>query len=87
MRGVKRGMIDDAIRETKIAIKADNSGAMLHNNLGVLYSRKSLFSDAKTEFEIAVRLKPEYEIAIRNLEKARMILKESPANTGRAPTK
>lgn len=86
----KRGMIDEAISETRIALAADNSSAILHNNLGVLFSKKNLFNKAKAEFEIAVKLRPEYEMARKNLKKARMILEQNPAypaNTRPVPTR
>ena len=75
----KQGMIDEAIRETRIAIKADNSSAILHNNLGILFAKKNKFKEAIREFEIAVMLKPDYTVARKNLEKAQMILEQKPA--------
>lgn len=41
--------------------------ALPHNNLGVLYSDRKRWNDAEREFEIAVRLKPDYLKAYYNL--------------------
>ncbi len=75
----KRGMIDEAIKEARIAIEADYSSPNLHNNLGVLYGKKNLFHEAKAEFEIALKLDPQYDVAKENLRKAKMILELNPA--------
>lgn len=78
----KRGMIDEAIKEARIAIEANYSSPNLHNNLGVLYGKKNLFHEAMAEFEIALKLDPQYDVAKENLSKAKMILE-----LNRAPTR
>ena len=40
----------------------------LHNNLGIVFRETGLFEEAKREFRIAIKLKPNYMEAIQNLE-------------------
>jgi protein O-mannosyl-transferase len=44
------------------------------NNLGAVYAEKGDFEDAVTHFAEAVRLRPGYAEAERNLEMARRVL-------------
>jgi tetratricopeptide (TPR) repeat protein len=69
-----RGMIDEAIEELKISIAADYNNPKTHNNLGVQYAKKNRLEEAKKEFEIALKVDPEYETARKNLENIKMII-------------
>ncbi len=62
--------IDDAIFMLKKAIELNNSDAPLHNNLGVLYFKKKMYTDARKCFSAALSIDAHYGEAKKNLEKA-----------------
>ncbi|MEK7700204.1 MAG: glycosyltransferase, partial [Planctomycetota bacterium] len=61
--------IDNAVFMLKKAIELNNSDASLHNNLGVLYFKKKMFTDAKKCFSDALSIDAHYEEAKKNLER------------------
>jgi lipoprotein NlpI len=50
------------------ARRIDPSDAGAHNNLGVLYYNKGIYSEAVSAFMSALELDPKMEVAQRNLE-------------------
>lgn len=50
------------------SLSLDDTNPYAHNNLGVLLQRQGKRRDARKEFEVALRLRPEMEIARQNLE-------------------
>ena len=61
--------IDNAVFMLKKAIELNNSDASLHNNLGVLYFKKKMFTDAKKCFSDALSIDAHYDEAKKNLER------------------
>ena len=62
------GLMKEAERNLKLALELDNSNPFAHNNLGVLYQRLGRAALARSEFEAALTIHPELEVARKNLE-------------------
>ncbi|MBM4053454.1 MAG: glycosyltransferase [Planctomycetes bacterium] len=73
----KINRIDNAISTLEKSICLCASEASIYNNLGVLYFKKDMPLDAKTYFEIALLLNPDYKEARQNLEKVDAVLSET----------
>jgi Tfp pilus assembly protein PilF len=61
------GDIENAIREYRALLEADDSKAQAHNNLGLLYQGKGLLEEANREFRRAIAIDPAYDTARNNL--------------------
>ena len=70
----KRGLLDEAIREFKRAIKLGPNMAKNHYNLGLAYEEKGLFEKAVEAYKKAVELNPAYTDAYFNLANLSMRL-------------
>jgi Flp pilus assembly protein TadD len=62
------GQMKEAEKNLKLALELDSSNPFAHNNLGVLYQRLGRTALARAEFETALALHPDLEVARRNLE-------------------
>jgi Flp pilus assembly protein TadD len=71
----KAGRLDDAIAQFEEALRFPSpDGYLIHNGLGVALIRKGQTAEAVDHFQEAVRLKPEYQMARANLERALAML-------------
>jgi tetratricopeptide (TPR) repeat protein len=71
----KAGRPDDAIAQFEEALRFPSpDGYLIHNGLGVALIRKGQTAEAVDHFQEAVRLKPEYQMARANLERALAML-------------
>ena len=71
----KAGRLDDAIAQFEEALRFPSpDGYLIHNGLGVALIRKGRTAEAVDHFQEAVRLKPEYQMARANLERALAML-------------
>ncbi len=61
---------DTSAAETSLrrSLSLDDTNPYAHNNLGVLLQRQGKRREARKEFEVALQLRPEMEIARQNLE-------------------
>ncbi len=73
----KVNQIDNAISTLEKSICLCDSDPSVYNNLGVLYFKKSMYLDAKTCFEIALLLNPDYKEARQNLGKVEESIKNA----------
>ena len=64
---VRKGQIDEAIRQYQEAIRLKPDYAEAHNNLGVALGGKGQMDEAIRQFQEAIRLKPDYAEAHYNL--------------------
>jgi hypothetical protein len=77
---VKKGQIDEAIRQFREAIRLKPDYAGTYNNLGVALVKKGQIDEAIGQFQEAIRLKPDYTDARNNLRNA--LLKKGQADGG-----
>ena len=87
---LKLGRADEAAPLYREAIRLETSDVHLaHNGLGVALMRQGRFAEAADQFREALRVKPDYEFARANLEKALSTLRNrpspGPATTSRPP--
>ena len=68
----QRGENEKAIEWIGRSIEADGEAALFRNNLGNVYFSMERFGEAAEQFEEALRIRPEYELAETNLEAARL---------------
>lgn len=61
------GLVDDAIREYRKALRIKPGLAIVHNNLGIALSDKGINAGAMREYKEALRLDPSLAIAHNNL--------------------
>jgi len=61
------GGMPQAIEEGKMAVRLDPQNAESHNALAILFAQSGDFTKARAEWLEALRLKPDYESARRNL--------------------
>ncbi|HEY3421855.1 MAG TPA: protein kinase, partial [Methanocellaceae archaeon] len=61
------GLVDDAIREYRKALRLKPGLAIVHNNLGIALSDKGIYEGAMREYKEALRLDPSLAIAHNNL--------------------
>jgi tetratricopeptide (TPR) repeat protein len=61
------GLVDDAIREYRKALRLKPDLAIVHNNLGIALSDKGTIEGAIHEYKVALRLDPALAIAHNNL--------------------
>lgn len=66
------GLLDEAAKQYKMAIRLDPKNALAHNNLGLILLNKGQLDGAVSEFESAIRWKPDYAEAFNNLGAAHM---------------
>ena len=64
---VRRGQMDEAIRQFQAALRYRPDHAPAHNGLGIALARTGRTDEAIREFEEALRLKPDYPTASNNL--------------------
>ncbi|MGA2774750.1 MAG: tetratricopeptide repeat protein [Candidatus Omnitrophota bacterium] len=67
---VERGLLDEAIKEYKIAVSLDKNYAEDHNELGKCYFNKRMTAEAIEEFKAALDLDPNFYRAWNNLASA-----------------
>lgn len=60
------GRLDKALSGFESAVKVAPQSARCHNNYGALLANEEKYSKAKEELETALRLKPDYAIALAN---------------------
>jgi Flp pilus assembly protein TadD len=76
---VKLGRPGEAIPLYEEALRLGTADAHLaHNGLGVAFMKQGRFADAAEQFRKALRLKPDYDFARANLERALAALGTSP---------
>lgn len=63
----RKGLIEIAESEYKLALKLNGNIAGAHNSLGIIHSQQEQYDKAVEEFKIAVSLKPNYANAHKNL--------------------
>ncbi len=63
----EQGDYDGAMTEYQKVLKIDERNALAHNNLGIVYKRKSLYISAIEEFKAALEGLPNYFKAYNNL--------------------
>ncbi|MGH7960030.1 MAG: tetratricopeptide repeat protein [Opitutaceae bacterium] len=56
------------------ALQINAGDAEAHHNLGITYARLERWEKTRVEFEAALRLKPDYAEARRNLEQLKTLL-------------
>ena len=61
------GLVDDAIREYRTALRLKPDLAIVHNNIGIALSDKGINEGAMLEYKEALRLDPSLAIAHNNL--------------------
>lgn len=59
IKAAKLDLWDEAIFRWKKVLQTDPNSAAAHNNLAVAYEKKSLWEEAKTEYELALKLRPD----------------------------
>ena len=67
---LKKGQIDEAIRQYQEAIRLKPYSAEVHNNLGAALGMKGKIDEAIRQYQEAIRLKPDYAEARNNLARA-----------------
>jgi len=71
----KKGWLDEATKEYKIAIKLEPQVASFHNNLGAIYAHKNQIDKAEKEFKKSLKIDPTLKEAAdnyRNMQKIRL---------------
>jgi Flp pilus assembly protein TadD len=63
----EKGMVEDALRETKKTIELKPNHFKAYYNLGVIYEKQGLFEEAESAYNKAVKIKPDYANAHFNL--------------------
>jgi Tfp pilus assembly protein PilF len=58
IQAAQQDLWDEAIFRWKKVILSDPKSAAAHNNLAVAYEKKGLWEEAKSEYEIALKLSP-----------------------------
>lgn len=56
---LRRGLIDEAIREFRTVLSLNPRAYKAHNSLALVYTRLRLFSEAESEFQAALAIKPD----------------------------
>jgi tetratricopeptide (TPR) repeat protein len=64
---VRKGLLDEAIREFEITIRLNPGFAEAHYDLGIVLALKGQLDEAVHQFQEALRLKPQYVEAHNNL--------------------
>ncbi len=59
IQAARQDLRDEAIFRWKKVVLSDPDSAAAHNNLAVAYEQKALWEEAKNEYEIALKLRPE----------------------------
>ena len=80
---LKKGQIDEAIRQYQEAIRLKPDDADAHNNLGVALGQKGQIDEAIRQFQEALRLNPDHADAHYNLGAA--LGKQRPNGRGDPP--
>jgi Flp pilus assembly protein TadD len=78
---------DEAIFRWKKALEANPASVAAHNNLGVAYEKKGLFKEALSEYEAALKLRPDDSHVKSNLKKCKENIQATdlPAAPKKAP--
>ncbi len=58
IQAARQDLWDEAIFRWKKVVLSNPDSAAAHNNLAVAYEQKSLWEEAKNEYEIALKLRP-----------------------------
>jgi tetratricopeptide (TPR) repeat protein len=59
IEAAKLDLWDEAIFRWKKVLQQNPGSASAHNNLAVAYEKKSLWEEAKNEYELALKIKPD----------------------------
>lgn len=59
VEAAKLDLWDEAIFRWKKVLQNDPNSASAHNNLAVAYEKKSLWEEAKSEYELALNIRPD----------------------------
>ncbi len=59
IEAAKLDLWDEAIFRWKKVLQTDPNSASAHNNLAVAYEKKALWEEAKKEYDLALKLKPD----------------------------
>lgn len=59
VEAAKLDLWDEAIFRWKKVLQVDPNSASAHNNLAVAYEKKSLWEEAKNEYELALKFRPD----------------------------
>ncbi|HUU52130.1 MAG: tetratricopeptide repeat protein [Candidatus Aminicenantaceae bacterium] len=59
VEAAKLDLWDEAIFRWKKVLQNDPDSASAHNNLAVAYEKKSLWEEAKNEYELALKIRPD----------------------------
>jgi tetratricopeptide (TPR) repeat protein len=59
IEAAKLDLWDEAIFRWKKVLQTDPNSASAHNNLAVAYEKKSLWEEAKKEYALALKLRPD----------------------------
>jgi len=59
VEAAKLDLWDEAIFRWKKVLQTDPDSATAHNNLAVAYEKKSLWEEAKQEYELALKIRPD----------------------------
>lgn len=64
---VRMGRLDEGMTLFKLLSENYPNDAAIHNNIGVIHAERGELDKAKEAFEKAIKIKPEYHQAVRNL--------------------
>ncbi|HEX5042907.1 MAG TPA: tetratricopeptide repeat protein [Candidatus Polarisedimenticolaceae bacterium] len=70
---VRRGRLDQAIREGEVAVRVNPSHAIAHYNLGCYLLDAGRLDDAEREFQEVLRLEPGADLARMQLRRLREV--------------
>jgi protein O-mannosyl-transferase len=70
---IKKGQINEAIRQCQEAIRLRPGYALAHNNLGLAFEEKGQADEAISQYQEALRVKPDFADACYNLANALLI--------------
>lgn len=59
IEAAKLDLWDEAIFRWKKVLQTDPNSASAHNNLAVAYEKKALWEEAKNEYELALKIRPD----------------------------
>jgi Tfp pilus assembly protein PilF len=69
IEAAKLDLWDEAIFRWKKVLQNDSNSASAHNNLAVAYEKKSLWEEAKNEYELALKIRPDDKHINANFQK------------------
>ena len=70
---IKKGQINEAIRQCQEAIRLRPGYALAHNNLGLAFVEQGQATEAISQYQEAIRVKPDFAAACYNLANALLV--------------